>query len=186
MHINRSHYRSKGLTESNIDFLDRIALLCRTISTYTREKAYDRDDPIATKHGVFPSVLMAFCILRSIWGTHPVAQKRFEWIDNEGKQQWQHGNNFARIYADASWIERKRPFIRFENARYKSYKDDSACAVDWSDIISQRYDYKPLLLATTLNEQIHHMAARAELPDTYKLALNAVIHQLELYQFDKR
>lgn len=186
MLLSRQHYKSKGLTDQNIDFLERMIPLSRTISSWTRDKAYDRDDPIATKYGVFPSVILAHCILRSIWGTHPVAASRYEGVDDTtGKPYWRHGNNIALIYADESWLERKRPFIKHGGAVYKSYRSIADCAVDFSDIISIRHRYSRLLLATTIEEQVKALSARAEYPELFKTCLTAIINQMELYRYDR-
>lgn len=185
MLLSRQYYKSKGLTDGNIDFLERMIPLSRTISSWTREKAYDRDDPIETKYGVFPSVILAHCILRSIWGTHPVSLPRFDGVDKDGKPFWRHGNNIARIYADESWLERKRPVIRHGGAVYKSYRSLSDCAVDFSDIISLRYNYRRLLGATTIDDQVKALAERAEYPETFGKCVIAVISQMELYRYDR-
>jgi len=189
MRLNRSYFKSRGLSDEKVDFLERLVPLSRTISSWTKDKAHDREEPIPTKYGVFPSVILALCILRSIWGTHPVAQRRYEWVEKspEGveKKIWRHGNNLGRVYADRSWLERDRPYIKHsDGAIYKSYREESAFAVDFSDIISYRYSYKRLLLAEKLNEQIEAIAARAEHPETMKLSLGGIIYQLELYQYD--
>lgn len=184
-YINGNLYRARGLDDSKIEFFQKIVPFGKSVSQFTIIKAHDREVPIETQHGIFPSVVIAFCIFRSNWGTHPVSQPRIEGeIGEDGKRKWSHGNNFALVPADKYWLDRKNPTIKFDDTLYKSYRSEANAAVDLSDVFSLRYNWNRALLATDVFQQLIAMSRRAKDPIYFSTVMWNAIKEWELQKFD--
>lgn len=177
--INLNKFYRPQMSEPQKLFFVTLVPVAYWIQEQTHMKCHARTNPVPTKYGIFASIIAAHCILKSDWGTHPVCQDRV-YLDTKN---WVHGNNFWLKEAGDVW---KRDVVAYKRKVYRSYQDWGAFAIDMSDSFGWQDDYKDVLAASRLPDQLNLMSKRDENPESYRSRIGELITRYGLWEFDYR
>jgi hypothetical protein len=172
--------RYSGLSTEEATFLERVIPVGPAVQAQTVAKCQDRDVPIETATGMYASFIIAYCLHRSRWGKHPVAQPKIK----QGEKQV-NGNNFGLVNTDSSW-DRFRATIKYRGSIYKSYRDVGDFICDMSDTFAWRYNYTNEIAAPTVTLQVQVFARRSNRPVWLQQSLLKLISDFRLFEFDRR
>ena len=181
-HVQLNRFKHLNLKIDQEQFLQSVIPFAQYIQSEIILKAEDMDDPVITNHGVFSSILAGQMVVLSDWGTAPEAQDRLREMA-DGKETWVHGNNLARLEADEWWLK-YCDVIKLGDKIYKSYKDWSCFAIDWSDLYSWRTEMEEILKCSKVKTQLKLLSSRQPQPDDHYDKVLEVIINFKLWEFD--
>ena len=159
--VNLDKFQRYKLNQSQREFFLRVVPLSIFVQEQTIEKSFVTEKE--TVSGIFSSIICANIILRSNWGTHPVAQQ----------------DNLALLLSHKFW---KKSVFEFEGIKYKSFKNWREFAIEYSDVLAWQNGFERILKINSRNEQLKALVLMD--PNLTYDKMAQVIQDFGLSEFD--
>lgn len=166
MYIDPRRYQRTDLTEDQRDFLIRMVSFARLIQQTTYDKCAAVRIP--TEVGICASLVLADCIVKSNWGSHPAAKKE---------------DNLCLLIKTDYWRGKS---ATIDGIVYRSYQSWLDFSLDLTDELTffERQKYLELLQATNLDAQVEIMSNLQDDPTSYRGRIEEIIERFGLWEFD--
>ena len=182
-HVKLNDYRCSGLTVQQSQFLQKIVVLSQYVRDLIVLKCREGQPPIWTKHGIFPSLLIAWSIRDTHWGTSHLSQPRVPQPAEIRKLGWSHGNNLFNLRSDQYW-EQYCDVVHLGGNKYKSFREWEACAIHLSDLVTWKSTYQDILACETLETQVELIQIKHKKKDRWRRKVLDLIERFDLQGFD--
>src|SRR3990167_6563289 len=141
------------------DFLNKVLALANYISKQISAKS---ELIYGESLYIYPSVISAYIILKSQWGTHPMSLEKYD-----GKTV----NNLT-LLEQKDWSGQA---VKFNNINYRVFKDWLSFATGWSDYIIFSGKFNSLFDANNLKGQIRSLSDMEDQPMLFYAKIETII-----------
>lgn len=168
MRVDLNKFNRCNLSEDQKNALIILAPLSLLISDWIIAKCRFLQKP----GKIYRSIILADLLIESEFMTHPISK---EFIGTKCS------NNITRIKADNEWRGR---VLEYEKEGFRSYRDSSHFASDYTDIICFTDKYDEVLTETRHRQQLSKFSTFKPNPKLYNSKSETIIEFYGLGEFD--